>query len=72
MLKEDPNYIDKMLPRAVLFGVETNFLKVAQKILGDLYYPDRYSGDNFLSGIAIHSMSYQIYKIDSLNTTHNS
>jgi hypothetical protein len=33
MLKEDPLYIDTMLPRAILFGLETEFLKAVEKIL---------------------------------------
>jgi hypothetical protein len=33
MLQDDPDYIDKMFPWAVLFGVETTFLQTVEEIL---------------------------------------
>lgn len=58
MLKENPNYIDEVLPRAVLFGVETEFLKVVSRIVGELKNPDWYSGEAPFSDSTIHSMVY--------------
>jgi hypothetical protein len=43
MLKDDPDYVDKMLPWAVLFGVETKFLKTVKEILGEVKQPTRYN-----------------------------
>lgn len=57
ILKEDPNYIDKMLPRAVLFGVETEFLKAVERIIWELKNPDRYSGTDRFSPAMIHSIN---------------
>ena len=62
MLKEDPNYVDKMLPRAVLFGVETKFLKAVEKILGELKNPDWYSGNVAFSAMVIHSLASQVQR----------
>ncbi|GHW02506.1 hypothetical protein AGMMS50249_2920 [candidate division SR1 bacterium] len=63
MLKEDPLYVDKVLPRAVLFGVETEFLKEVNKILqasfGTTYVPDRYYGDMRFSTDIISIVSYR-------------
>lgn len=60
MLKEDPNYIDKMLPRAVLFGVETEFLKTVERIIGELKNPDRYTGTDRFSLAVMSSMTSNI------------
>ncbi|MDR0650776.1 MAG: hypothetical protein LBG59_05240 [Candidatus Peribacteria bacterium] len=43
MLKDNPYYIDEVLPRAVLFGVETEFLKAAEQYIGALQNPEWYS-----------------------------
>ena len=60
MLKEDPNYIDKVLPRAVLFGVETKFLKAVEQIIGELKNPDWYSGNVAFSIATMHTFSSQV------------
>lgn len=39
-IKDNPNYIDKILPRAALFGLET---KLCEKVKDLLQQPDRYS-----------------------------
>lgn len=61
MLNENPNYFDEVLPRAVLFGVETKFLKAVEQIVGELKNPDRYSGDVPFSPMLIHAMTSQIH-----------
>ena len=51
MLKEDPQYVDKVLPRAVLFGVETNFVYHIEKITGKPYHMEL-STHSFVTYIA--------------------
>jgi hypothetical protein len=47
-LKNNPHYVDDILPRAVLFGVETKFLKAVEEVIQQPYQPERYSGyDSF-------------------------
>ena len=48
-LKEDPRYLDKLLPYAVLFGLNKHWLKLYQELNSDL--PEWYEGDfsNFSS-----------------------
>jgi hypothetical protein len=60
MLKDDPDYIDEVLPRAVLFGVETKFLKAIEQIIQKPYQPEWYTGDTLFSATVLHSLSSQI------------
>ncbi|MDR0607426.1 MAG: DUF2207 domain-containing protein [Candidatus Peribacteria bacterium] len=45
MIKEDPHYIDEVLPRAVLLSMETRFLEVVEEIVGKCYVPEWYLGE---------------------------
>lgn len=58
-LKQDPNYINKLLPWAVLFGLETRLFKVIGELIKNI---DRYqSDDNSLLNIAVlHAMTQNI------------
>ena len=42
-LKSDPNFLNKILPRAVLFGVETRLLKMVEEVLKSI---QRYQSDD--------------------------
>jgi len=45
-LKQDPNYIDKLLPYAVVFGLDTAFLKKAESILTTKQNTNNYISKN--------------------------
>jgi uncharacterized membrane protein YgcG len=60
MLKDNPDYIDEVLPRAVLFGVETNFLQAIEQVIQKPYQPEWYTGDTLFSTIVLHNLSSQI------------
>lgn len=60
MLKEDPLYLDKMLPWAVLLWVETEFLQAVQNHLGQLENPIWYTGEDAFSVIAVGAMTSSI------------
>jgi len=39
LLKQDPTFIDKTLPYAVVLGLASSFLKVTDQALGEAYHP---------------------------------
>jgi hypothetical protein len=42
-LKKDPNFLNMILPWAVLFGVETRLLKMCEDILKQMEWYDSYN-----------------------------
>lgn len=59
MLSDDPGYFNTILPRAVLFGVETRLLKLCEDILHSVDWYDSYN-HTALNVLAFNSITSQI------------
>lgn len=58
-LKKDPAYFNKILPWAVLFGVQTHLLRICEDILNQVEWYDSYNGRP-LNVVAFNSMTSNI------------
>jgi uncharacterized membrane protein len=56
MMKEDAHYVDTVLPRAILLGLETKFLEAVEEVAEVSYQPDWYTGEIMLVSDMVSSL----------------
>jgi hypothetical protein len=71
-LRNNVHYVDEILPRAVLFGVETKFLKAVEEIIQKPYQPERYSGQDRFSLAVISSIYSSVKSAATLSSESGS